>query len=256
VAQRLALLPQRVVNPRLVLLFTKAGQMAARDDRAGLRDSTDDAVRFVQCLSVPAAIVLGFLAGPALEVWVGPLYREAASVVGLLCLAAVVQAWAQGVSLAISGAGRPALSSVLYGVEALIHVGLGLALASRYGALGMAEAALIGVVLIEGMLMLPLVYRQLEDSVVSRALRSVRVLGVPAVVTGGLAWLIGRGGGPLYAFTDTHDRIVGFVGIAVAGAGLTAVFYALLLVSLPAVERQVFLDRMRGSFGRLSARLR
>jgi hypothetical protein len=68
--------------------------------------------------------------------------------------------------------------------------------------------------------------------------------------------LIGRGGGPLYAFTDTHDRIVGFVGIAVAGAGLTAVFYALLLVSLPAVERQVFLDRMRGSFGRLSARLR
>jgi O-antigen/teichoic acid export membrane protein len=256
VGQRLALLPQRAVNPRLVLLFTKAGQMAARDNRAGLRDSTDDAVRFVQCLSVPAAIVLGFLAGPALEVWVGPLYREAATVIGLLCLAAVIQAWAQAVSLAISGAGRPALSSVLYGAEALIHVGLGLVLASRYGPLGMAEAVLIGVVLIEGMLMLPLVYRQLEDSAVGRALHTVRILGLPAAVTGGLAWLVGRGGGPLYAFTDTHIRIVGFIGVVVAGAALTAVFYALLLVSLPAEERQVFLDRMRGSFGRLRARLR
>jgi hypothetical protein len=60
----------------------------------------------------------------------------------------------------------------------------------------------------------------------------------------------------LYAFTDTHIRIVGFIGIAVAGAVLTAVFYALLLVSLPSEERQVFLNRMRGSFGRLRARLR
>jgi hypothetical protein len=120
----------------------------------------------------------------------------------------------------------------------------------------MAEAVLIGVVLIEGMLMLPLVYRQLEDSVVGRALRTARILGLPAAVTGGLAWLVGRGGGPLYAFTDTHIRIVGFIGIAVAGAVLTAVFYALLLVSLPSEERQVFLNRMRGSFGRLRARLR
>ena len=256
VAQRLAVLPQRVVNPRLVLLFSKAGQLAARDNRAGLRDSTDDAVRFVQCLSVPAAIVLGFLAGPALEVWVGPLYREAASVIGLLCLAAVVQAWAQALSLALSGAGRPALPSVLYGVEALIHVGLGFVLASRYGALGMAEAALIGVVLIEGMFMLPLVYRRLEDSVVRRALRSARILGLPAVVTGGLSWFVGRGGGPLYAFTDMHNRVVGLLGVAVAGAALTAVFFALLLVSLPRGERRVLLDRMQGSFGRLRARLR
>ena len=51
-------------------------------------------VRFVQYLSIPAAIVLGFLAGPAVEAWVGPVYREAAPVVGLLCLAGVVQAWA------------------------------------------------------------------------------------------------------------------------------------------------------------------
>ena len=189
VAQRLALLPIRIVQPRTSLLFTKAGQLMARDDRAGLRDETDEVVRFVQYLSVPSAIALGFLAGPALEAWVGPLYREAAPVIGLLCLAAVVQAWAQTLKMAINGTGRPTLTAVLYGIEAVIHVALGIALASRYGALGMAEAALIGVVVMEGMLMLPLGYRRLGDSFVHRALRTVRTLALPTVATGGLAWV-------------------------------------------------------------------
>ena len=39
VGQRLALLPQRIVQPRSALLFTKAGQLAARDNRAGLRET-------------------------------------------------------------------------------------------------------------------------------------------------------------------------------------------------------------------------
>ena len=89
VAQRLGLLPVRIVQPRTTLLFSKAGELAARDNRSGLRDSTDEVVRYVQYLAIPAAIVLGFLAGPTIEAWVGPLYREAATVIGLLCLAAV-----------------------------------------------------------------------------------------------------------------------------------------------------------------------
>ena len=83
----------------------------------------------------------------------------------------------------------------------MIHVGLGIALAARYGALGMAEAVLIGVVLMEGMLMLPLVYRRSGTRWCAGLLRTVRILGLPTVVTAGLAWAVGRGGGPLYAFT-------------------------------------------------------
>ena len=255
VGQRLALLPQRIVQPRSALLFTKAGQLAARDNQAGLRDATDEVVRFVQCLSVPAAIVLGFLAGPAVEVWVGPLYQEAAPVIGLLCLAAVIQAWAQAVSLSISGAGRPTLSSILYGSEAVLHVALGIALAARYGALGMAEAVLISVVVMEGTLMLPLLYRQLGDSVVRRVLHTVRILGLPTAVTAGLAWAVGRGGGPLYAFTASHIRVVGFVGVVAAGAALMVVFYALLLVSVPADQRHQLLSRFRGTLSRVATRL-
>jgi O-antigen/teichoic acid export membrane protein len=254
VAQRLGLLPVKIIQPRAYLMFTKAAQLATREDRSGLRESTDDVVRFVQYLSIPVAIVLGFLAGPTVEAWLGPLYREAAPVIGLLCLAGVVQAWALTIRTSISGAGRPALPAVLYGCEALIHVGLGIFLASRYGALGMAEAALIGVVIMEGMLTIPLVYRLLGDSFSFRALRAVRTLGLPSLVTGALAWAVGRGGGPLYVFTDTHGRVAGLAAVAGSALGLLLVFYALLLVCLPPAQRQRIITRSRAVVSRYTAR--
>jgi hypothetical protein len=75
------------------------------------------------------------------------------------------------------------------------------------------------------------------------------------VVTGALAWLVGREGGPLFAFVDGHIRIVGFVGVVVAGVALMVVFYAFLLVSLPGQERRVAFGRVRGGAGRVLARL-
>ena len=66
----------------------------------------------------------------------GPLYQEAAPVIGLLCLAPWSVAWAQAVSLSISGAGRPTLTAILFGGEAVMHVGSGIVLSARYGALG------------------------------------------------------------------------------------------------------------------------
>lgn len=255
VAQRLGQLPLRVVQPRTGVLFATGAELAARDNWAGLRGTVDGVVRFVLGLSIPAALALGFLAGPALEAWVGPLYREAAPVIGLLCLAGVIQAWTQAVKVPLNGAGRPKLAAFLYGSEAVLHVGLGLALASRYGALGMAEAALIGVVVMEGLLMLPLGYRKLGGSVVPQALRALRSLALPTVVTGALAYVLGRGGGPLYVFVDTHGRIVGLLVVVAAGAALMVVFYAVFLVSAPTAQRQDFLVRFRSTLGRFSARL-
>ena len=255
VAQRLGLLPVRVVQPRIFPLFTKSGELAARDNWPAVRESTDEVVRFVLYLSVPAAIALGFLAGPAIEAWVGPLYREAASVIGLLCLAGVIQAWALTLRTALLGAGQSTMSAIVYAIEAVLHVGLGLFLAARYGPVGMAEAVLIGVVVMEGMVMLPLAYRRLHDSFLRRGLHALRTLGLAVLVTSGLAWLLGRAGGPLAEFTDTHGRIPGLTVVCVAGLVLMAVFYALLLVSLPSPQRQQLLARSRISLGRLTARL-
>jgi O-antigen/teichoic acid export membrane protein len=255
VAQRLGQLPLRVVQPRSALLFTRAGQLAARDNRSGLREATDEVVRYALSLSVPAAIAIGFLAGPAVEAWVGPLYREAAPVIGLLVIAAVVESWAQPIKMAINGSGRPRLTAAIFGTEAVIHVALGIVLSARYGALGMAEAALIGVVVMEGMLMVPLGYRLLGDSLRHRSWRTVRTLAVPTLATGVVAGVVGRGGGPLYVFTDTHGRFIGLVAVAGAGIALVIIFYTLYLLTLPAGERRVLLTRIRGSLGRFGVPL-
>jgi O-antigen/teichoic acid export membrane protein len=255
VAQRLGQLPLRAVQPRTNVMFATGAELAARDNWAGLRDTLDGVVRFVLGLSIPAALALGFLAGPALEAWVGPLYREAAPIIGLLCLAGVISAWAQSVKLTLNGAGRPKLGAMLYGIEMVIHVGLGLVLASRYGAVGMAEAALVGVVVMEGLLMLPLGYRNMGGSVLPQALRAVRTLALPAAVTGVLAYFLGRGGGPLYMFVDTHGRVIGMTVVAAAGTALVVVFYAVLLISAPTAQRQELLVRCRSTMGRFAARL-
>ncbi len=251
VAQRLGPLPVRIVQPRLYTLFTTATELSARGDVSGMRDRIDDVARFALYLSVPAAIALGFLAGPTVEAWVGPLYREAATVVGLLCLAGVVQSWAYTVRFALSGSRRPKLPATLYGVEAALHVSLGIVLASAYGPVGMAEAVLIGVVTMEGMLLLPLAYRQLGDSFARRAMGFVRTLSLPALCTGVFAWGLGRAGGPLYAFTDTHGRLAGLVVVGVAGAALLAFFYAVLLVSMPADQRRPLVARTRAVLAHL-----
>lgn len=255
VAQRLATLPYKIVSPRIFVVFSQAGQVAARDGLPGLRGMTDEVLQFVWYLTIPAAIAVGFLAGPAIEVWVGPLYRQAAPIIGLLCLASVVQSWALTVRQAINGASRPALSAVLYGTEAVLHVGLGLLLSSRYGALGMAEAVLITVVVMEGALMLPLGYRMISDSVFRPLFRTVRTVGLPVLVTGALAWVVGRGGGPLYVFADTHGRLVGLIVVGAAGAALMLVFYAVLFVSLPGEQRHQLVAQFRTSLGRVAALL-
>ena len=120
-------------------------------------------------------------------------------------------------------------------------------LASRYGATGMAEAVVICVVVMEGLFMVPMAYRRLEDSVLAPGTPRPAHPGPAGLVTGGLAWVLGRAGGPLYVFADTHGRVLGLTAVAGAAIALFAVFYALLLVSLPPVQRRQLLTRSRSS---------
>jgi hypothetical protein len=119
----------------------------------------------------------------------------------------------------------------------------------------MAWAVLIGVVTMEAILLLPLAYRKLGDSFRRRAIGFVRALGVPALCAGVLGWALGRGGGPLFAFTDGHGRIAGLAVVGTAGLLVLAVFYGVLLGSMPAVQRRPLLARSRVWLGQLRARI-
>ena len=229
-----ALLPQRVVQPRSSLLFAKAGQLAARDNRSGLRESTDEVVRFVQYpqhagrhrAGVPGRSRRRGLGGPALPGGGGghraAVSRRGRAGVGAGGLAGDQRRRPPDAVRRSSTASRPCSTSAL-----------GIVLASRYGALGMAEAALIGVVVMEGMLMLPLVYRQLGDSV-PRPGCSARCESW-ACPRSSRAASPGWSGGAAARCTPSRTRTSGSSGSSVSSwraPRSMVVFYVFLLVSL------------------------
>jgi O-antigen/teichoic acid export membrane protein len=257
VAQRLGQLPVKIVMPRVFLLFTKATQLTARGDGAGLREAIEQITRLVLALAVPAALTLGLLAGPTIRAWVGPEYHQAALIIGVMCIAGCIQSWALTLRTALSGSGSPRISALVYATETVVHVALGIILARRYGAIGMAIAVLIGVVVLEGAILLPVAYRKLDTSLRNGLFAAIRALALPGLGAGAAAWLLGRGQGPLMTFTYTHGKITGLLVVAAAGIATLGVFYALFFfVGLQAGERHRFVAWSHTQVGRLDARRR
>jgi O-antigen/teichoic acid export membrane protein len=204
----------------------------------------------VQAISIPSALVLGFLAGPTVRAWVGPEYHNAAVVIGLLCIAGCVQSWALTLRTALNGWGQPKVSSIVLSVEALLHVGLGIFLAQKYGAEGMAEAVLITVVVMEATLLLPIAYRRLEISMAAAGLSAIRALAVPVLVVGALAWAVARSRGFLSDFVETHEKVASLAVVGAIGLGLLIVFSAIFfLTGLRTEERHRVMGWVRSKWG-------
>jgi O-antigen/teichoic acid export membrane protein len=251
VGQRLGQLPVKIVTPRAVLLFTQAGALTARGDHEGLAQAVKHITRTVQAIAIPAALILGFLAGPTIRAWVGPEYHKAAIVIGLLCLAGCVQSWAFTLTVALSGGGQPQLASVLLAIEAVFHVALGIVLADKYGAVGMAVAVLISVVVMEGTLLLPIAYRRLRISIGDATVSAIRALALPALVVGGIGWAVAGGNGFLGNFAVTHSKVASLAAVAGVGLWLLVVFACLFfLTGLRPAERDRVTLWMRSKFGR------
>jgi O-antigen/teichoic acid export membrane protein len=248
VAQRLGQLPVKIVGPRVYLLFTQAGTLATRNDRDGLARAVGQITRTVLAISIPSALILGFLAGPTVRAWVGPEYHKAAIVIGLLCIAGCVQSWALTLRTALNGWGQPKVSSIVLGVEAVLHVGLGIILARRYGAVGMAEAVLISVVVMEATLMLPIAYQRLKISMFDAGVSAVHALLLPSLGAGVLGWGLARG--VLGNFVDTHSKIPSLVVVGVSGLGLLIVFaFIFFLTGLSTDERNRVGGWVRSKWG-------
>jgi O-antigen/teichoic acid export membrane protein/alpha/beta superfamily hydrolase len=222
VALRLGQLPVRIVQPRVYLLFTQANQLAARGDRQGLVDATQRITRFVLGLAVPAALILGFLASPTIRAWVGPQYHQAAVVIVILCIAGCIQSWSLTLRTAVNGWGMPKASGIVFGTEAVVHVGLGIVLSRSHGAVGMAIAALVGVVVMEGTIMLPVAYRKIGASMATAVGNALRSLGLPALCTAGAAWAVER---VLQRFVVANGKLAGLSVVGASGLGLLVIFY-------------------------------
>jgi O-antigen/teichoic acid export membrane protein len=250
VGQRLGQLPVKIVEPRVNLLFTQAGSLAARGDHEGLAKAVKQITRTVQAISIPSALILGFLAGPTVRAWVGPQYHKAAVIIGFLCLAGCVQSWAFTMRMALNGWGQPKVSSVLLSIEAALHIGLGIALAAKYGAVGMAAAVLISVVAMEATLMLPIIYRRLGISMAEAGASAIRALALPVLVVGGIAWAVAGGDGFLGNFAASHSKVASLAAVAGVGIWLLVVFAStFFLTGLRPDERDRFTGWVRSRFG-------
>ncbi|MCW2606644.1 MAG: polysaccharide biosynthesis protein [Frankiales bacterium] len=233
VGQKLAQLAHRASSPALAVLFPHGAALAATGDDEGLRRGALLATRISVGLALPLALVLGLLSGPAVQVWVGAAFADAAPVVQVLAAATAVTALGLGARTVVLGTtGVKGVALVEVG-EASLNLLLSVFLGLRYGLVGVAAATLIASTLATVLGLVPYASRLLGLQQGSFYGVVVRGHLLPALITGGLAVLLLRL--PL-------GRLLPLLGAGTAlGLAYLAVF---ALTGLRPDERRAFRARL------------
>jgi len=244
IGQRLGSLPGKVITPPTDVVFPYAGQLAGRGDRQGMRNVNEDVTRLVMALAIPTALSMMFLAGPAVQAWVGPSFHQAADVAVILAGSVIVQALVLTPRTVMAGSGQPRLPTIVSMVEAVMHIGLGIVFCHLFGVIGAAYTALTAAVLLEGCILLPTLYRKLEMSLVVQLFRLIRAHVIPLVVAGSVAWSLARW--PVRSFVDHHGRTASLAVVVAAGLVILIAYYGILIFTgMERVERSRRLNWVR-----------
>jgi O-antigen/teichoic acid export membrane protein len=143
VGQKLVWLIPRFVSPIVQMYFPHSSELAAKGDMSALRASFVTGTRICVAIAAPLALVLGILAGPTLDAWVGQGFADAVPVVVYLSAAAFVYAFAQAGLMVLRGMGDVRRPALIRGSEAVLNAGLSIALGITIGLDGVALATLI-----------------------------------------------------------------------------------------------------------------
>ncbi len=184
--QLLGALPLPVIQPL-------ASRLEARGDRARLRSLVERATRYVALLVLPGAALLVLEAPAILIAWTGrPVPEGAATGARWLAAAAGVSLLVSPARLALRGIGRPGLEAWATTCGSIVNLLLALALALRFGAPGVALAALSGSIVAAAALSFG--GRRgavdLVQGTLRRALPGPCIAGVAALLSGAAARLI------------------------------------------------------------------
>lgn len=113
----------------------------------------EKAVKYLIAIMAPIAIILVVLAGPLLNLWLGPEFAEKSTVVvQILALGVFVNAVAQVPYAAIQALGRPDVTAKLHVLEFPFYLGLLWISVTQLGITGVALAWLLRVMFDAGML--------------------------------------------------------------------------------------------------------
>lgn len=161
VGQRLASLATRATTPVVSAFFPHASALGAADDAQGLRSTLVLATRISAAVSLPVAVVVAWLAGPLLHVWVGEGFHGAVAVAVLLTVALTIGALGTPGAMILEGVGQPRLSALAAAMETCVNISLSVLLGIRYGLVGVAAATVVASSLVHLVFLLPATCRRL-----------------------------------------------------------------------------------------------
>jgi O-antigen/teichoic acid export membrane protein len=146
VAQKIPVAVNTLVGPTTMLFYPHSADLAARRELQRLRGAFEMGNRVSLAIALPLCLTLGVLAHPILDAWVGKEYVSGTTIVVLLLAAMAVWALTRTGRLILQGTGEARVPALIHVAEAVINVGLSIALGLAWGANGVALATLIAAV--------------------------------------------------------------------------------------------------------------
>jgi O-antigen/teichoic acid export membrane protein len=215
-ARRLSELPQIVGEQALKVLLPLSSELEAGRDTARVRAAFVAGTRIALALVAPLGLVIAFLAGPILTVWVGPAYADPGPVVAILVGAVILDAALWPCGYVLQGIGRHTPLAAIAVASGIVNVALSVLLVGPLGLNGAALGTLLGHAL--GLaLTVPWVVRVLvlapADLVTRIAIPALAPLVPMAVVVAAMGTLLPSPG------------VLGIGLIAVAGLATYAALY-------------------------------
>jgi len=134
------------------------------------------------CLASCGALAVGTFAGPLLDLWLGDVPQDAATILGLLCVVLVLQAPGMNAASFLLSSERPGDMIRLSLIAAGINVLASVALTVAFGAVGPALGSLLAVGLIDAIFLPRLVCRLLGQPYRAFVRQAVWPLLLPAGV--------------------------------------------------------------------------
>lgn len=237
VGQKLAGLGNGVTAPVTKLFYPHAASLAAEGDHDALRATVYAGTRISLAVAIPVLLVLAVLAKPALDIWVGPGYQQAALVVVLLAAAQVAGTVPQAAAYVLRGTGRVRTPALLGSLEAVLNLSLSVILGLTIGFRGVALGTLIAGAVVNLGLLLPYACRHVQISTISLLIAIVRTTLPSTIAALAVGILLRRAGvGPG----------AGIIEVAAAAAAMLAAYFGVLfLTGLSSAERGRVVEAVR-----------
>jgi O-antigen/teichoic acid export membrane protein len=223
-ARKLAELIEAIVTQCVKVVMPLASQLQAGADGTGLQHLYLTASRVALGVCTPLCIVLMFLGGEILSLWVGPSYAQYAPLVGVLAVSYLFRSSQRPAIEILLGIARHRIIAATALATGAANVALSVTLLPRLGLMGAAigtlvpsAAAAILVVAPFARRALGVTWRQLIAGVWCAAL-------LPGVAAAVALWALRR-----------QVELTSFVAVASASA-LVALVYAIGYLAMPAAE--------------------